>query len=493
MKNHFIALLLWSLPLMMLAQNEPAVKRDFYTGVRSATSIVFDDHVNIMQVNTDDENFDVLAINDQMQTLWRSSFTGYPISVAKFKGKIIAIAATGHSTQRGNSNTYKAYLIDPASGTRLLEKVIYEADDDYMEFPAVFTGDGSYCKLVVRKTGLERRLVNGLSMFFIEAWDRKYSTEINATRDLSVISLNQKLDVDSIQLDLPRGLMVTWCANSTGDLFFAWLSDTSLKVFRYKDGSRMPGQPLATDLAFDERQIYGLKQLFLLTPSKVNPNAVYYGASYINSGHETEVGIGKLDFLTEKKLFTSMDFDKNNIRALEKSFVPVNKKINDPNLGGRFAIGLRRLEELSGTLIAVVKSHSMAITSTGVGYNTEYSALISGYRDDLATKFQQILPANKVSTDTWTSAAFHADNNKLYILDNQKSGMRTNEGVYGCLDLNTGQWEKMEILSKKKLDTVDDVDGPAVLWFAGSFIVVYCRHEGFSVKKHTLTLQQNFY
>ena len=493
MRKRLLPCLFFWLPFALLAQDAPALYPDFYNGIKAANSIVLDDHINIMQVNTDNENFDVVAVNNQMQVLWRTSFAGYPFSISKFKGKIVAVAATEHSTLKGNGNTYKAFLIDPANGKLLVEKTIYDGTNDYMEFPAVFSGDGAYFKFAIRTSGLERRLHVALPWFFAIISMNKYAREINETREVNVITLNEKLEeASNVKLPLNTGTMVTWNANKQGDMFIAWLNGPTIEVYKYPDGSKAPVQQLNADVTFQVDNNAIASDMMRLLPSAINGNLVYYGVSYINTNSDAELGVGRFDFATNKKLFVAEGFDKDHVKTLQKGFVPVNKKVDDANLGRRDNLRLRYMAEVSGTLVTAVTAR---YTSSGMNgaWVTENSVLINGYNDDLSARFQLILPVNYTIPNKWLPLSFHPSKNKLYVVGNNKSGMTTLNGVYGSLDVTTGKWDKMDLLSKKKIDNSDYANGDAILWFADTYVVPYFSPKGLMQNKYDITLQQNNY
>ena len=71
--------------------------------------------------------------------------------------------------------------------------------------------------------------------------------------------------------------------------------------------------------------------------------------------------------------------------------------------------------------------------------------------------------------------------------------MTTLNGTISVIDLSTGQCERMDWLSKKKLGNSDMAGSSAVLWFKNSFVVPYLDMRGFSGNKYDITLQQNSY
>ena len=493
MKRYLLPCLLLLMPFALAAQQEPiALYPDFYDGIKSISSIVWDDHTNIATINVDNENFELTSVNDQLQQVWRSSFTGYILQTARFKDKIIAIAATDHSKFAGAGNTYVAYMVDAANGKQLAQKEIYHGPDDYMEIPAVFTGDGAFVKLCVRQTGFKRAVHVALPGLFSMISMGKYEREWNETRELDVVTLNDKLEPATIKLPVANGSMVNWCVNKRGDLFIAWFNGPTIEMYKYPDGSASPVKQINADISFVPNEKAILSESFLMHASAANPDVVYYATSY--AGDDTGLGIGKVDFSNGKKAFVTEAFSRDHVKALEKSFVTINKKADDVNLGPRDGLHIRYLDEAGGTLIAAVTAQHFQSSSIGSGaWSVENSVLVNGYDENLATRFQQILPANYGYPNRFLPIAYHAANNKFYCISNEKSGLSTETGIYGCLDLATGKWEKMQALSKKHIGNPEYADGKAVLWFGNSFAVPYIALKGISQGNMDVTLQENAY
>src|SRR4051812_31123802 len=102
----YLSLLL--LPLFALAQTEPQVLEDFAKSIKAINTFAFNDNLNVMQVSVDDENFELIAVNEKMQVIWRTPLAGYGIKTDKFKNKIVALASADHSTFKGTNNTFVA-------------------------------------------------------------------------------------------------------------------------------------------------------------------------------------------------------------------------------------------------------------------------------------------------------------------------------------------------------------------------------------------------
>lgn len=115
-KKTLIYLLLF-IPVLSFAQTEVASLKEFASDVKQLTTTLrLSDKVYVTEVNTDNQHFDLTAIDDKMNILWKTTLDGYSLTLGNFKGKIIAVASTDFGSIKSKNNTYKGYLIDPATG-----------------------------------------------------------------------------------------------------------------------------------------------------------------------------------------------------------------------------------------------------------------------------------------------------------------------------------------------------------------------------------------
>ncbi|RYU90007.1 hypothetical protein EWM62_10710 [Mucilaginibacter terrigena] len=488
---YFIALLL---PLLASAQNEAPVNEDFAKGIKATNTFAFNDHLNVMQVSTDDENFDLIAIDDKMQIVWKTSLAGYGIKTDKLKGKIIALASSDHSMFKGTNNTFKAYVVDPATGKVLADKVVYKSTDEYVEFPQMYTGDGEFFKLAVRQSGFKRKIHVGVPIFSFFAYNG-YVKEYNETKNLQVIEYNDKLDsVSSFKPAKSNGIFISLAWNKHADMFIGWLNGPSIEVYKYDAGKTVPSNQLTVPVSLKEDKAVIPSKSLLLQPAE-DKNILYYSLLYRNPDKDTELGIGKLDFETNKKSYVTQVIDKANLKVIKKAFVPVNKDIDDVDLGYGGGMGLKYMNEVDGKVILTVASNatvSSGVSSGGV-YYLEYAPIINVFDKDLNLKFQQVLPSNSYYPSRPLQTGYHVIKNKLYMVANTKKGLTKNLGVFGILDINTGKWDKMELLSKKHISNSDYSEGPSILWFGNSFIVPYFAPKTFAFTKSNVSLQLNQY
>jgi hypothetical protein len=488
MTKKLLILLLLALPFFVSAQEDPAIVKDFYESLRDVpTSIVVNDHLNVMQANIDNDNFEVIGVNDQMQTTWRASLKGYAKGIYKFKNKIVAFACTEYSSFTKNNNTYQAFLIDPSNGKVLIEKEIYKGTEDYLGYAQIFNGegDGNYLKFAYRQSLFTKKLhvsVGGLFM-------TKFLHQMDEAGELEVMDLDDNLNpVNRFKPPIQKGTFINWTCNRKGDLFIGWFNIPQIDIYKYDLGQTSPSNQLTADVLLKEDKSVTLANCILLAPSSANTNILYYSLFYKNNDKEIELGVGKFDFSNSQKNFVTELFTKAHAKDLQKSFVQVNKKFDDPDITPVSGLGVRAMREVNGNVILTITSRSAsssAITSAGA-WISEGAILFNNYNADLRLKSQQFVPCGYTIPNHILPYSFHYNKDKMFVITNSK-------GVFGILDLKTGNWEKMEMLSKKKVSNPAFAAGQSTLWFGNSYVVPYLDRKGLSQNKFDVTLQQNFY
>jgi hypothetical protein len=454
------------LPVFVLAQSNPSISKNFTPKMKGIfQSFKLNDHVSVVQTNVDDENFELIAVNDKMEVLWRTSFKGYAFGADKFKGHILAFAAANHSEKKGYSGPYTGYLVNETTGKLILQKEIYNSSpSDKKELAiAYFTGNGAYCNLAVEQVDKDTR-------FFP-------TDKINTSNDLKLMSINEKLEVVNTRHIIPDGTFVNLIYNNNGDLFlFVLQENKTLKVSKYDAGKTEASGAIMQDIDLPNKPEIDYNSRFVF-PSPTNPNVVYFTLTHNNPDKDHELTVGKLDFSTHKGQVVNEVFSRNHVRDIEKSYVPFDKKLDKPIIGYDVELlTTRHLEEYNGTLLVTLSEWGSDKLSAGSFSFGELSVIINGYDLNLKPKFQQVLPTHYGFYFPFFTG-YHTDNNALYVVSNTASGSSL-IALYGKLDLTTGNWVKLEKLQKDDLGKFDYSDYH-VMWFTKEFIVPYVDLKNF--------------
>jgi hypothetical protein len=440
-------------PILTFAQDDNVIK-DFAKRAVELQSVQINEHLNVLQITYDNDSFELVGMNDQMQTVWRSTFKGHPFKSAEFKGNVVTIAST-EDDLKGPNNTYVAFLVDYTTGKLIVQNQIFTNEDTYKEFPEMSTGDGGYCKIIIRQSLMERR--RSYSLFGFSKKLQAQKTIFN----LQAIELNDKLEiVYSFKPEIDPGLFLTSAFNNNGDIFISWLDGATINVYRYPTEKSASSKKLSIDIPAVSIEIEQNDDhhIMALIPDEKDRNKIYYAVIYKNTNKNPELNVGKFDFINGKESSATEEFNKKEEKRLKKSYVGINKKIDDADFSS-FQVELKYANEMNGKLVVALASHS-EYTSTKGSVTIDYATLINGYDLELNQKFQQLMPIKSSNPFIKLYNGYYITNDKLNILSNYTSSMMNGHyQALSVLDLNTGTWDKMDILSKKHINNGDFADG----------------------------------
>lgn len=493
MKKILLQFLLLALPCLVFAQTPPPLFKDFDKSITDiTTSFKLNEHVSVFQMNLDNDKFDLIAVDDNMKMLWKSTFKGFSLGAGKFKNKILIVASTEHSYFKGANNTYQGFIIDPETGKTLLDKIIYTSNSGHMEYPRLFfIEDGSFFTLTVRESEVDRKM-----HMPIPGVISKVESDEAKTNNITVTNFNDQLEPEfTFKPTVPKGLFADINANNHGDIFVTGYDKESgaLSTVKYNAGSKEPGPILEQTInAKDNGQLKKPYNVIYTFASVSSPNVLYLGAIYKTTEKEDQLGLIKYDFATKTKKFIAEAFTKDHIKELEKGYERINKDIDKPDIGLSRNLDLRYIDEYDGKLIAIVSGHRVDI-GVNTSWASENALIINAYDLDLSLKFQQLLPAQNSYIGKFLPLGYHFDKGRLRILATYQTSSVSLKGLYSELDLETGKWIKQELLSKKKLDNGDYVEGDAAIWSPTSYIVPYMSKASMFNQKYDVILQQNNY
>jgi hypothetical protein len=326
-----------------------------------------------------------------------------------------------------------------------------------------------------------------LAIFSINRLGRQFVE----TQKFLIEDFNEKLDVASTTEAVVNGRFVDLTCNNNGDSFLTWLNGPDIEVYKYPAGKTAPTMRITGDVTFEkisESNPYGPSIRFEC--SKTNPNLLYYTSIYRNEDHETELIVGKMDFSNGTKKSTTQVFTHDDLKAMEKSFTPISKKLKDVDLG--FTKGLDINDFVVGDNVEIIplECHE-TFSSTNGGWVKGYSVIYNVFDENLKLKFQPIFPETYKDGGMKASQSNHLDKDKLYVLGHMHKGGYDHLGLYGVLSLNNGQWDKVETISEKPIKQEMYVNN--AVWLKDYFFVAYSKTYGTFTRKTDIDLQQNQY
>jgi len=503
MKKTFLQLAFLLIPFVALAQADAPVLEDFVKKTNEMQSFILNNNVNIVRSNIDAKLTEIAAVNDKMQVLWRTKIPGYALTSGLFKGKIFVVAATEHSAMLQNNNLYDGFLLDPANGKILVQKLLYDGETDHLEIPKFFAAkDGSFLKLVVRQTDMVRRVHVGLpgplALIAINSMDVNFKE----TKRVTVTDFDENFNpISKVTPTLNGGILFGISCNAKGSLFLSWAKGKGvIDVERFEPGKTERAAMISVpfDLRNNSEARHPESHIKVLA-SQVDPNLVYLAVTAENQEGDTELSIGKVNFAGNSQQVFSEKIDRTVIKNLEKTYVVVNKKVDKPDLGNRRNIDVQFMGEDSGNLVVCMTGNDSEInlTSMGSSYIKFKAPIVSVYDAYLKLKVRQLIPTEfdiPYTNNPSPSADYFLIGGRLYFVANRKSGL-TFTALYGVIDLATGKYIKQEYLPKNDLKKNAFADD-AVMWFGSCFIVPYAASSGmfqFGTDKKDYTLQYNRY
>ena len=465
-------------PLFAFSQNVDFTNKDIAKKTLGiANSFKFDDHTGVFQIKLSDTTFELVAVDDRSQLLWRSTYNGYAVACGKFDTHILAISSAGYSRSKWIINPYTAYLIDEKTGNTLTQKEIFNEPAKHQESAfAYFTGDDTKFSLVIRQTHWK---------------SGTFSTAQDNTEAISIVSLNEYLETNIIKPKVPEGTFVGMTRNTNGDFYFLTCkNNNTLQAWRYDYGNTEPTSPISLKCDTLEPADFSGQ---VIAASETDKNILYLGITYNDTNNDRVLLTGKLDFDKHRSKIDSEVFTGRYKRAIEKNYVPFDVQFQKPTIGSsKSTLSVKYIKEYNGKLIITLSESfyadngSIMVTTNGGNYG--YSLIINGYDSDLKKLFQQLMPVQYQWH--WTlNSGFHFEDKYFNVISNNQG--YNGFSLFGQLDMATGKWiNQFEVMAKDGY-----VSDQHVIWFKDSFIVPLIGNPGVlkNLSKFNVQLRLNSY
>lgn len=457
------------------------------------------DGVTAALVKNDKDEFAVATIAPDMSFKWRTTLSGRPSILCKFKGNLLVVA-NGRSEVVGKAGGYVAYLLNPDNGKVLLEKQIFSNNEIFVEFKNFFfTENGDYFKFSVReskiKSGTKMALPGIASLISLKGIDNRYGE----TQSFKVITLDDKLNATSQELVMPEGTFIGTIANAKGDVFVMTIKDKmDILTSQYLSGQKQASKTIKQALDGELKGFFvnsGLTENFYYTDSKKYPNQLYWALS-IREGKTSNVYLSLVDFDKGISQIKKETFTKDEYEDLEKNYKPIDKKVSEPKLGSAanqsildfFTTGDKIIVEVGGSFIQAGQYGSTIIKT---------SVVLNVFDMNLNLKSQQIIPrylpvVNRLDFDK-ISYDYQEDTNRLRFLANTFKGMASNIAMYGEMDMVSCKIDRLKYLGMSKVGSRSYVNGPSVFWSKQSFIIPYFEPKGLTQTKYDIYLKDYKY
>ncbi|HVS90708.1 MAG TPA: hypothetical protein VHE59_01665 [Mucilaginibacter sp.] len=472
-------ILLWNLlllfPCLLFAQNDQTLIKDFEKKVQGiGNTIQLSDHVNIAQIQVDDDNFELLAIDDKMQVLWRISLAGQGASSGIFKGNILATASVPGKSKKDPID-YMAYLVDAQTGKLLVQKQVFHSTTENYEVPeTLFAKDGSWARFVIRQTADTKK-----GMYVkIDKYD--------ATQQLTVFDLNDKLESVTTQCNLPAGVYRNIVSGSADNFIVIMFEPAkAFEALKFTDGKPDAVATITQSLNLPEK-LHEPELSTACISAASDPDVVYLSSYYRDSNKDYKLTLCKFDFKNNSSKSVSETNDGDHLKELKKTVDESYRKLGFLTFGKLFDFEVNHMAEYGG-VITIAIGDSWALNN----YQNEGSVIIAGYDEDMNQKFEQVVPIWTTGGPTSNTAmGYYFHDNKLCITAN--TGNTRFATIYAELDLNAGKWIRYKRLEKAKIDGSDFITNHN-LWYKNNFALIYVPFTHFLHGKVDLSLQQNAY
>lgn len=457
---------------------------------KSGSKVDLSGNAIAMIVDVPKADFAVVTVDDKLNQKWLTELSGFPMSIGKFKNNVMVIAASDRSFFKSFTNQFKAYLLDEQSGKLLSEKIIYEGSKDYIETPEFFIAkDGSYFKMATRLTGLKRKVHIGLPIvgFFTAL---KMDKDFNESQSYTVIDFNDKLEqVQKMEPDMPDG--DTWKASCGDDGSFIISTVDAAKgkcnVAIYLSSSPTPLKTVS--IPIDAGNQDDISTISFASSKK--PLINYIGIFYKNANKERSTLVAKIDFNNGTYTSNREVFDKEHLKELQKSFVPVNKKFWDLNFSNSKYLDIRQITEYNDKLVVTISPRSVYSSSHGSS-TSEGSVLINAYNSEMKPLYHQFIPRDYVSTQMGEGCevSFNLANNTLRMLANQADGLTAVATLYAEMDLESGKINKINMISKDDIKNSYYANTEYISWLNDSFVIPFVERIGIFSKRVDIQLLQ---
>ena len=463
MNKRLCLLIFLIFPIIVFSQDQPQVLKDFEgTILNMHSSVILDNQVNVSMVLRDDENFDLVAVSADLKLLWRATLKGVPLGFGNFKGNIVAIAATDLTQYKGYSSSDLGYMVDSKTGSVLVSKEIFHGSDKFQEKPSVyFDKSGSVCVLAINQNAVARKIMT------------MSRTDKNAhlTQDLTIVSFDEKLEPAlTIKPVLPGDALIGVACNSNNNIFVAWLKNKStVNIVKYAAGKTEASSQMSQNLNIGNVLDKDHPEEDFSIFSSQDGNGVYCTSMRKSSGDAVQFTLIRNDFKNNTHNMSVELFDKELLKNIAKSFMAEGANYPSPDLGYAPDLAIKFADEYNGKLFIGMSSKQYSYSSHAT-FIMEGALLIGCYDFDLKSIFKQVLPSGYSAAGHSYTTGHYFDKGFLYTVANLTIRPFLLNAIYGKLDVQTGKWQSIRLLSKHDIGNGNPCEGACTLWYSNQLL-----------------------
>lgn len=447
-----ISVLLWALLPEVMAQHQ--IRSPYYfsnsTQVRSFVCL----GKIIMLSNENDREVKIVSSSKEMKKDWEQTLDGSLVFSGNLSDKILVVVSTDFTAMfGGNNSTYKAIILNPLDGNMIVEKVIYNGNNDYLTVPEfVISDNGKTFSLFARETSIKRNFK--LAQVANDApWlTGMIDLNVSKIRSFSVSTFNTELvTIDKVVPTMPPGIFIGAVKAINNDLYIAVSErDKGVIIAKYEAGKNNATSIMIEPYAPEFKQIAEPKryQGYNLMVDTHRNNTVYLTGVF-KSEAESFFIFNKYDFGNNNQIHFRKSWKKADFKALERSFMPVNKELSELELGnisGMRILGVAFSKD--NYLVALGDVHGLPASQGGVLPATYTANGILVYRldSDLVEKSVAAIPRS-YSNEHLPSFKSYLNNNSWYLFASDKWKARF---TVAKVDVSSGKTEDLRIIEPEK-------------------------------------------
>lgn len=381
-------------------------------------------------VNPEKSDFGIALINQNTEQLWLTLLEGEPIALKYFNNKIYVIAASKKDPSGATTKKYTSFILEPSTGQKLTEKVIYEFGKGYNEESEFhFKDDGSQFSLISKaiETKDNVKMVGDYSII-------TFDNQLNLLKVFTPTFKPNKSFISKIEKD--GNLMI-----STFD------KDKDIINFTLKD--ILSGKNLG-DVNLQLKTKLNPEKTQLISLYDPNSQHHYIGIIYEEANKNKNLILGKINFTTGEIATNEEQINEDYFKKISKAYKAINKKADDYYFNPKFP-ALLDLKIIANNLVVELTSqYEVIYNGLAVGLIANNSVFIRFYSPDLKFSFQSIFPRSITTYREGTSLFYHFNNNILSVIGNTATGYNFTPLIQN-IDLSTQKTLSLDKIPAKKI------------------------------------------
>ncbi|MDB5014814.1 MAG: hypothetical protein JWQ25_3016, partial [Daejeonella sp.] len=335
-------------------------------------------------------------------------------------------------------------------------KVLFSGSNDYFTIPYfLISKDYKTFTLATRETGIKRGIkiapgmIGGLYMI------KKASDQANQMKSFNVITFDENLEEKTrISPDLPDGDFIGISKTINGDTYVAVSENKQgITISKYLENKEKPVKSITEPYSYYAGLLGAnhLNEHISFYTDTINNNTVYIAGSF-KSDHDYITMFNRYDFDKDAHVRFQKTFTKDEVKELEKSYIPVNKEFKKLRLAAAKNLELLDVVMHENGYFMVLSDKSRTM-STANSPSVPYSDGIIVYNLDknLAIKTISTIPRDYIGGQAAT-LKLYAKQGNLYVLASHDNHANF---IMAKINIATGKLESIQVANPEDAGKTD--------------------------------------